>query len=59
MLENGNNGYWGMLSSHKISVLRKELKENVYTDAKSVSEWIRKTFGVPYTSQVLLIFLTA
>lgn len=29
LLENGNNGYWGMLSSHKISVLRKELKENV------------------------------
>lgn len=51
LLGNGNNGYWGMLSSHKISVLRKELKENVYTDAKSVSEWIRKTFGVPYTSQ--------
>lgn len=51
LLENGNNGYWGMLSSHKISVLRKELKKHVYTNAKSVSEWIRKTFGVPYTSQ--------
>lgn len=48
-LESGNNGYWSMLSSHKTSVLRKELKKHVYMDAKSVSKWIRKTFGMPYT----------
>ena len=51
LLGNHNKGYWGMLSSLQISALRKELKEHVYTDAKSVSEWIRTTFGVSYTPQ--------
>lgn len=49
--ENRNNGYRGLLSSHQISVLRKELKEHVYTNAPSVSEWILKTLGVSYTPQ--------
>ena len=51
LLESRNKGYWGLLSSRQISVLRKELKEHVYTDAKSVSEWILQTFGVSYTPQ--------
>jgi len=38
-------------SSHQPSVLRKELKKHIYTDAKSVSEWILNTFGVSYTPQ--------
>jgi transposase len=42
-------GYWGQLTSLEISVLRSELKRNVYTDAKSVSVWIMDTFAVKYT----------
>ena len=44
-------GYWGRLDSFQISALRKELKENLYTDAKSVADWIRQTFGIVYTPQ--------
>ncbi len=51
LLENHYKGYWGMLSSQQICALRKELKEHIYTDAKSVSEWIRITFGASYTPQ--------
>jgi transposase len=42
-------GYWGQLSSVEISILRSELKRNVYTDAKSVSVWVMDTFSVKYT----------
>lgn len=51
LLENHYQGYWGKLDSQQLCALRKELKEHVYTDAKSVSEWIRLTFGVSYTPQ--------
>ena len=30
---------------------RKELREHIYTDAKSVAAWIRSTLGVEYTPQ--------
>ncbi|MDR2954575.1 MAG: helix-turn-helix domain-containing protein [Prevotella sp.] len=36
-LENRHQGYWGMLSSQQISLLRSELKGLVYTDSKSVA----------------------
>jgi transposase len=42
-------GYWGQLTSLELSILRTELKRNVYTDAKSVSVWIMDTFAVKYT----------
>jgi transposase len=42
-------GYWGQLSSVEISILRSELKRNIYTDAQSVSVWIKDTFSVRYT----------
>jgi transposase len=42
-------GYWGQLSSVEISILRRELKSNLYTDAKSISVWIMDTFAVKYT----------
>ena len=51
LLENHYQGYWGKLNSQQLCALRKELKEHIYTDAKSVSEWIRLTFGVSYTPQ--------
>jgi transposase len=50
-LENRNKGYWGLLSSSELSLLRKELKRTLYTDAKSVSEWIKDNLGVEYTPQ--------
>lgn len=51
LLENRHKGYWGLLDSHQISCLRKELREHIYTDAKSVARWIKSTFGVEYTAQ--------
>ncbi|MDR0541164.1 MAG: IS630 family transposase, partial [Dysgonamonadaceae bacterium] len=50
-LENRYKDYWGLLSSSELSLLRHELKRILYTDAKSVSKWIRDTFGVDYTPQ--------
>ena len=44
-------GYWGRLDSFQTSALRKELKENLYADAKSVANWIQQTFGIVYTPQ--------
>jgi transposase len=49
-LENRHKGYWGMLSSQQISLLRSELKGRVYTDSKSVALWIKESSGVEYTS---------
>jgi transposase len=48
---NRYRGYWGMLSSHEISLLRAEIKRNVYTDSRSISSWIKTLFGVSYTSE--------
>lgn len=49
LLESRNKGCGGLPGNHQASVLRKELKEHVYTDAGSVSEWILQTSGVSYT----------
>lgn len=51
LLESHCQGYWGKLDSMQLCALRNELREHIYTDAKSVSEWIRVTFGVSYTPQ--------
>lgn len=51
LLENRHKGYWGMLDSLQLAALQKELREHIYTDAKSVREWIKASFGVNYTSQ--------
>lgn len=51
LLNNRNKSHWGLLSSHQIRILRKELKEHIYTDAKSVSKRILITFGMSYTPQ--------
>lgn len=51
LLESHCQGYWGKLDSMQLCTLRNELREHIYTDAKSVSEWIRVTFGVSYTPQ--------
>ncbi|MDR0540659.1 MAG: IS630 family transposase [Dysgonamonadaceae bacterium] len=50
-LENRYKDYWGLLFSSELSLLRHELKRILYTDAKSVSKWIRDTLGVDYTPQ--------
>lgn len=51
LLENRHKGYWGLLDSRQISLLRKELRTHVYTDAKSVAVWIKNAFGIHYTPQ--------
>lgn len=43
-------GYWGLLSSHQISELRKELNTNLYTDSKDLAQWIKNRWGIIYTS---------
>ncbi|MDR1557082.1 MAG: winged helix-turn-helix domain-containing protein [Tannerellaceae bacterium] len=54
---NRNKGYWGMLSSHEISLLRSELKCHIYTDAKGITSWIRDSFGVSYTPEGIVNLL--
>jgi len=41
----------GLFDSRQLSVLRKELREHIYTDAKSVVAWIKVTFDMEYTPQ--------
>ncbi|MDR1091230.1 MAG: winged helix-turn-helix domain-containing protein [Prevotella sp.] len=50
-LRNDYKGYWGTLSSVQISELRRELNSNLYTDAKSVSAWVKERRGIDYTPQ--------
>ena len=40
LLESHCKGYWGKLDSMQLCALRNELREHIYTDVKSVSEWI-------------------
>jgi transposase len=51
LVENRHKGYWGMLSSQQLSLLRTELKLHVYTDSKSVAIWIQRQFGITYTPE--------
>lgn len=51
LIENHYKAYRGRLDSNQIAALRKEVKEHVYTDAKQVTKWILRTFGVKYTQQ--------
>lgn len=51
LLENRHKGYWGMLDSSQLAALQQELRTHIYTEAKSVKEWIKSSFGVEYTSQ--------
>jgi transposase len=44
-------GYWGQLSSHQISQLRKELNTNLYTDSKDIASWIKNQWDIAYTPQ--------
>ena len=51
LLEDRYKGYWGRLESGLISLLCQELERHLfYTDSKSVSEWIKDTSGIVYTS---------
>jgi hypothetical protein len=56
-LATDDHGYWDRLSSVEFSLLRAELKKNVYTDAKSVSAWIKDTFAVNNTVRGTVILL--
>lgn len=46
-----DKGYWGMPGSSQPVALQQELRTHIYTDAKSVKERIKSSFGVEYTSQ--------
>ena|GEM_PF-4092513 len=48
-MEDRYKGYWGRLESGQISLLCQKLERHLYTDAKSVSEWVKDTFGIAYT----------
>jgi transposase len=48
---NRYKGYWGMLTSGEISLLRSELSRRVYTDSKSVALWVRESLGIEYTAE--------
>ena len=44
-------GYWGLLSSHQIAELRKELNTNLYIDSKAIVLWIKTRWDIDYTPQ--------
>lgn len=50
-LKTDYQGYWGRLSSHQISQLRKEINTNLYLDSKEVVSWILTRWGITYTHQ--------
>ena len=41
----------------QISLLCQESERHLYTDAKSVSEWVKDTFGITYTSAEMVDLL--
>jgi transposase len=50
-------GYWDLLSSQQISLLRTELKSRIYTNSKQVCAWIANAFGVVYTQSGIIDLL--
>jgi transposase len=50
-LQTDYQGYWGRLSSHQISQLRKELNTHLYLHSKEVAEWIYTRWTITYTHQ--------
>jgi len=42
-------GKWGLLSCREISILRKELKTNLYCDSNRIIAFIKSTFRVEYS----------
>ena len=57
LLEDRYKGYWGCLESGQISLLCQESERHLYTDAKSVSKWVKDTFGITYTSAEMVDLL--
>ena len=58
LLEDRYKGYWGRLESGQISLLCQELERHLfYTDSKSVTEWVKDTFGIAYTLVGMVDFL--
>ncbi len=40
-LENNYQGYWGKLSSHQMSLVRRELKSRLYENSEEMCGWIK------------------
>jgi len=49
LISNRFFGGTGKLESHEEAILDQELQENIYLDAKSVVDYIWKTFGIKYS----------
>ncbi|MDR2926657.1 MAG: winged helix-turn-helix domain-containing protein [Cytophagaceae bacterium] len=56
-LEKRHKGYWCMLTSREITVLRSELSCLIYTDSKSVALLIKASLGVEYTNKGIVDLL--
>lgn len=54
LLEDRYRGYSGRLYSEQISLLCKEFKRHIYTDAKRVTLWVKNTFEIPGGMVLLL-----
>ena len=57
LTQSNHKGYWGLLSSQQISLLRTELKNCIYTDSKQIIAWIANAFGVFYTQSGIVDLL--
>lgn len=42
-------GYWGLLTSAQLSHLCREVNATLYTDAKAIQDWLRRTYRVAYS----------
>lgn len=56
-LENNYVGYWGKLSSHHISRLRRELNRRLYESAEEICDYVRQEFGVEYRAEGIVPLL--
>lgn len=52
LLENRHKGCWGLLDSHQLAVLRKELHSHIYNDSQSVLRWIKMAFVVDLLNRI-------
>lgn len=50
-LKTGYEGYWGLLTSCQMAILRMELKSRLYTTSKEICSFIESTFKVRYSQE--------
>lgn len=42
-------GYWGLLSSHQLAGLCRQVDQTLYTDCRAILDWLEATYGVRYS----------